>query len=161
MTFRNNGETRFLVYSQGSREKFDENGEFAGHETETIDGPEIQTIEEILKAWFPKDPETLHQMAPAFYWLTEQLGNAEDGQTIEIESGGSGGFDHWHNVFVKMNPVDESSHFVIGKETEDDFYQPCKVCEGATAPGYGKYVNRIVADDGFICAECLPDDECF
>lgn len=38
----------------------------------------------------------------------------------------------------------------------------CIDCGASTAWGSGKYVNRVPADDGYLCADCLSFecDEC-
>lgn len=42
---------------------------------------------------------------------------------------------------------------------------PCFICGDETAMGYGKFVNRVPADDtadgrpGYVCDECMEDDD--
>jgi len=32
---------------------------------------------------------------------------------------------------------------------------PCVECGESTAPGFGRWVNRLIFDDGYKCIECL------
>ncbi len=35
---------------------------------------------------------------------------------------------------------------------------PCELCGESTAPGSGRWVNRLGYDDGWACAECMALD---
>lgn len=37
--------------------------------------------------------------------------------------------------------------------------EPCLYCERGTSPGSGLWVDRIPADDGWMCRECQVCDE--